>query len=170
MALVKQGWFLDVQLIDKGGNTTTRRYQFRIDDVADDISGLVTAQNTMLVALQGASQLVVKQYSLNRFSINDALVLPSGDGAEAEKHALITAPIHGLPNKSATIDIPAPENAMFIDTSGPGWNIIDPTNALLVAYLDQFTNPTGNFYLSDGEQIDQVNVRGRRTSSHSLKG
>lgn len=170
MALVKQGWYLEVQLIDKGGNTTTRRYQLAIDDVADDISGLVTAQNAMLVALQGATQCVIKQYSLNRFSINDALTLPTGDGAEVEKHALITAPIHGVPNKSATIDIPAPENAMFIGTSGPGWNVVDPTSALLLAYLDQFTDPSGSFYLSDGEQIDQVNLRGRRTSSHSLKG
>lgn len=172
MALVKQGYFLDVQLIDKGGNTTTRRFQYAIDDNANDITALVTAQNDLLVALQNVTQCVVKQYSLIRFSINDGLVLPTGDGAEVEKHALITAPIHGIPNKSATIDIPAPENALFVGTSGPSWNVVDTTNAFLLAYLDLFTSGEGTqaFYVSDGELIDQVNLRGKRTSSHSLKG
>jgi hypothetical protein len=172
MALVQDHFEATVTLTDKGGNDTTRTYQF-IDNPTDgNISGLITQLNGLLVFLQAVTKLVIKKYTISRVGINDAFALPTDAGAEAEAHAIVTAPIHGKPLKSATVDIPAPEDAVMVGTSGAAYNQVDPASSVLVAYLDSWTdgNAVNFFTLSDGETIDQVNVRGKRTHSRSTKG
>lgn len=172
MALVQDHFEAVVTLSDKGGNDTTRTYRFVDNPTDGDISGLITQLNGLLVALQAVTQSVIKKYTVCRVGINDAFALPAGDGAENEAHAIVTAPIHGLPLKSATVDIPAPENSLFVGTEGAAYNQVNTTAAQLLAYLDYFTNgeATNYFTISDGETIDQTNLKGKRTHSKSSKG
>jgi len=170
MALVQDHFEAVVTLVDKGGNVTTRTYEF-IDNPTDgDISDLITQLNGLLVQIQLMSQLVIKKYTVARVGVNDAFALPTGDGAEAEAHAIITAPIHANPFKSATFDIPGPENALFAASTGKGYNVVNPAN--VATYLSFFTSGDANnhFTVSDGETIDQTDVAGKRTHSRSTKG
>jgi len=170
MALVQDHFEAVVTTSDKGGNDTTRTLRFVDNPTDGDISGLITQLNAFLVQYQIVTQSVIKKYTICRVGVNDAFALPSGDGAENEAHAIITAPVHGLPLKSATFDIPAPENSIFAGTEGAAYNVVDP--AQVAAYLDFFTDGDANnfFTVSDGETIDQTNVRGKRTHSRSTKG
>lgn len=170
MALVQDHFEAVITLSDKGGNDTTRTFRFVANPIDGDISGLITQLNTFLVQLQIVTQSVIKKYTICRVGVNDAFALPSGDGAENEAHAIITAPISGMPLKSATIDIPAPENSLFVGTEGAAYNQVDP--AQVAAYLDFFTAGNANnfFTISDGETIAQTNVKGKRTHSRSTKG
>lgn len=171
MALTKQGWIVDVTLIDKGANETTRRFPLVATDDAGDVSALITfVTGTLLVNLAAVTQAVVKKWTLQVVYLETALSLPVGDGAEIEAHALITAPIYGLPNKSAVVDIPAPEDILFLDSSGPGYNIVDTSVAELTAYVGMFTFVGDKIYISDGEQLDSAGWRGRRTHSKSSRG
>lgn len=172
MALVSQGWRLTVSLVDRGGNTTTRSYDFIATDTAGDISALTSQITAFLPDLAAVTLLKVKGYTLAKVFVEDALTLPTDAGAEVEAHALITAPIDGIPNKSATVDIPGPVPGIFEGTSGPPYNIVDMGDVDLINYLGNFevSGTGGLFYISDGENLTQVNARGRRTHSHSLRG
>ena len=170
MAIVLQKYELVVELFDAGGNFTRRTYEFRASDTAGDISALITSANTLITKLLAASNGVIKSARLCRVAINDAFNLPSV--GEVEAHALITAPITGVPNKSASVDIPAPKDTIFVGAPGSGaaYNQVDFGDAAVTDFLDLFTGGSSQFLISDGESIVQENLKGKRTHSHSLKG
>lgn len=172
MALTAQGWQLVVQLIDKGGNKTTRTFDYIDTDSSGDMSALASQAASHLADLAAVSYLVPVKYSINKVFVEDALTLPTDNGAEIEAHALITAPIDGVANKSATIDIPGPQASIFVDTSGAGFNVVDTANSDLLGYIRNFKNngAGGLFFISDGENILEANLKGKRTHSHSTKG
>jgi hypothetical protein len=164
-------WYESVfQLVDRGGNSTTRTYRQRQTDTAGDISDLITAQNTVLTALDAITDCVIKSVRLARVTFNDAFALPAVDSAEVEMHALITAKIFTNPLKSATIDVPGPNIGIFQGTTGKPFNQVDPADTALVTFLNEFTGATPDFLVSDGEAITQVDLAGKRTHSRSTKG
>lgn len=171
MALDLIQWNVSVALIDQGGNVTTRSWDLITAPVDDDVTATLTEIAAFLVVLQGVTKCTIKNYTLSRKAIESALVVPT-NGAEVEAHAIITAPIFGDATESATIDIPAPEDGLFTAASGAGYNVVDVSDAALLAYLDYFTNgeATQMFYVSDGEEITQENLRGKRTHSKSVRG
>jgi len=171
MALTKQGYVLSVDLVDRGGKVTTRRYPLVTTDTAGDISAVLTDVGTILTRLNGVSALVVKQYSVNLEYLETSLTLPTSAEAELEQHALITAQITGFPNKSAVIDIPGPEQLVFQAASGPGADLVNFTQAEVDDYLEIWDNATGELAtISDGETINKNIVKGRKTHSHSQRG
>lgn len=172
MALVKQAWTVEVTLIDKGANETTRSYPLVATDDAGDVSALITeVTSTILPALNAVTLAVVKKWTLKLTYLETSLSLPTDSGAEVEAHAIISAPIYGLPNKTAVVDIPAPEVLVFLDTSGPGYNVVDTSAAEVLAYMGLFTQAGNIAYISDGEQIaNGVGYKGRRTHSKSQRG
>jgi len=172
MSLVKQNWSVEITLIDKGANETTRTYPLVATDDAGDVTDLVTeVTGTILPALLAVTLAVVKKWTLRLLYLETALSLPTDSGAEIEAHALITAPIYGLPNKSAVVDIPAPEVVCFIDTNGPGYNEVDVGAAEVLAYCGLFSAAGNVAYISDGEQLNNgIGMKGRRTHSRSQRG
>jgi hypothetical protein len=167
MAFVRH-WELLITAKDRGGNSTNRTYVFADEtDPPDD-----TAVAAFIVVWELTSLLKVSKFEVSAVQVNDAFTLPTDAGAEVEAHALITAPIHGEPTESATIDIPAPVPGLFVASSGKGYNVIDPGDTQVQNFLAYFTNgdTAQLFTISDGETIDQVNVFGKRTHSHSVRG
>jgi hypothetical protein len=171
MALVKQAWTVEITLIDKGSNETTRSYPLVATDDAGDVSALVTeVTGTIIPALLAVTLLVIKKWTLRLLYLETSLSLPTDSGAEVEAHALITVPIYGIPNKSAVVDIPGPEILCFVGTSGPNYNIVDTSGDEVRAYVGLFKQVGNVAYISDGEQLDNVDGRGRRTHSRSQRG
>jgi len=170
MSLVASHWELTVQLVDEGGNSTTRRFQFRATDDAGDMSALLTVGGEMLADLAAVTDAVIKKASYNKVMVENAFALP--DEGEIEEHALITAPIDGEPLKSASIDIPAPKDTIFVGAPGDGasFNQVDFADTALLDYLSDFTGGSSAFLVSDGEAIIQNNLRGKRTHSRSTGG
>jgi len=170
MAIVADHWELVVQLVDEGGNSTTRRFQFRASDDAGDMSDLLTSGGALLTDLAAVSDAVIKKVSYNKVMVEGVFALP--EEGEVEEHALITAPINGEPLKSATIDIPAPKDTIFIGAPGDGesFNQVDFNDGALGNYLGLFTGGASQFLVSDGEAIVQNNMRGKRTHSRSTGG
>lgn len=171
MALVKQAWTVEITLVDKGANETSRSYPLVATDDAGDVSDLITeVTGTIIPALQAVTLAVIKKWTLKLLYLDTALSLPTDSGAEIEAHALITVPIYGKPNKSAVVDIPAPEVLVFLDTSGPGYNIVNTAGDEVRAYKGLFTQAGNVAYISDGEQLANVDGKGRRTHSKSQVG
>jgi len=153
MALVTAGWGLTVVLVDTGGNKSTLRY----DLTAADYTTAAVDRGTILAALAAVTDAVIVQHSLSEIYREDTTLY---GGGEVENVALIDVTIDAAFLKTAQLRIPAPDASLWVDVSGPNWNVIDPTVAALQTYLNLWT--TGNeLYLSDGETILDPTVAGR---------
>ena len=128
----------------------------------------MTAQ--IIPALLDVTLAVIKKWTLRLLYLETSLTLPSDSGAEIEAHALVTIPIYGIPNKSAVVDIPAPKETVFLSTSGPGYNIVDTSTDEVRAYRGLFSQAGNIAYISDGEQLANVDGKGKRTHSKSQHG
>jgi hypothetical protein len=163
MALVSDGFKLNVNLVDKGANITSRQYEL----LAADAATALTQSTAIIAALNAVTDAVVVGYGFGENFVEDNLVYPLT--AEIENQAFFSAKIVGAPNKSATLSVPAPIEAIFTSAFGPGNNIVDMSNALVLTYLQLFDN-TGPATISDGEQLVVSSASGKRRHVKSNKG
>lgn len=145
MALVSAGFKLTVTLVDSGNDTSTKNYDLQSATFAE----AQTDAATILAALNAVTNAVVRSYSLSEKFEEDAFNFPAL--TEIENQAEIVVRLATL-NKTATIYIPAPIPTMFVGANGDSYNIVDATNAPMLAYLALF-NAGAEAYLSDGETI-----------------
>lgn len=163
MALTSVGFFLSVQLVDGGDNTSVLRYEL----TAADYATAVTDTAIILAALQAITDAVVRKYSINHVYGEAAFSFPAAT-VQVENKASITVLLEGNDNKKANIKIPAPVIGLFVDATGGGSNVVDLSDADLVTYFTLFT--TGNeCLLSDGEVADSM-VSGKRIHAKSNFG
>lgn len=167
MTLAQQGWRLDIESIDTGGNTTRRRYDLIATDTDGDAAAVFTAVATIIAAFIAASDAVIKNYTIGVVFAESALTLPAA--AEVENNLQVTAKIDGLPNKSATFEIPAPKGTLFQQSTGAGWNLPDFADTALSNYVNLFKS-TGVAFISDGEHIVAQDIKGKRVHHKSNKG
>jgi len=161
MALVSQGWWLSVTLADKGANQSTLTYQLR---AADEIAAQAAA-TAIRAALNAITDSVEVAYAVSNRYEEETIVYPAA--AENEDKASLTVLLTGG-NKKANLKIPAPVIGIFQSATGPGANIVDIENALVVAYTDLF-KLAGSAYISDGEDLN-IPLSGKRISAKSNKG
>jgi len=171
-SLVSQGWEVVVHLKDKAGDPTDRTYKLIATDDAGDMSEMQINATAIITDLLAVTDCKIDQYRIAKVFVEDAFTLPTADTAETRTHAMITLPIAGVPNKSATIDIPGPKNGIFVAASGSGYNDVDPNDSDVDNYVNNFAavGVGGIAYISDGENIVNENLRGKRTHSRSTKG
>lgn len=108
--------------------------------------------------LAAVTDAVVSAYYTYQEFVEDALSLPAA--AELQNQAILQCGIEDQATKSATIVIPAPKDSIFVAGTGAGYDIVDTTDADVVAFFANFDSET-LFYVSDGEQADGL-VGGRR--------
>jgi hypothetical protein len=163
MALVSNGFWLVVTLRDNGGNETTKTYQM----VAADADTAATDAATVITALNAVTDAVIVSYFTYERFIEDAFAYP-GDGVQVENLALLDFDLVDHPEKTATVTIPAPNIGIFVASSGSGANVVDTSDAALIAFRDLFRTG-GQLLISDGEVAESL-VRGRRIHRKSLRG
>ena len=171
MALVSDGWFLNVTLVDSGGNSSTLSYNLVAANAADATAGAAT----VLAELAPITNAVIKSYTLVERFIEDALTLP-GAGVNVEERASVVVQLASSPLKRSMVVIPAPAIGIFQGTSGDPLNTIDPTDADLRSYINLFSDSgSGVATISDGELVDNSSanqgiVTGKRTHRRSSRG
>lgn len=163
MAIVVDGYEAVFTLKDNGGNTANKRYVLR----AATATEAQAAAAAILAELLDVTDAAIWAYRVSEIWINDTPVLP-GEGVQIENQASIVGLIDGEVSKYANLYVPAPEQDIFVGTSGPNADIIDTADADLLAYLALFES-TGSAYISDGEDWGQV-VSGKRIHRKSSKG
>lgn len=159
MALVAQTIRLVVNLADNGGKPFGQK---TYDLVVTDMALAPAVVTSILGKLDAVTDAVIAGYTLGTVYVENALTLPAS-GVQNENQAIITSPVVGAPNKSATITIPAANIGVFTNTSGKGANIVDMADVALQAYLGIFDPTGGNeATISDGEQIVALSGGGKR--------
>lgn len=171
MAFDSGSWFLEFVAVDKGSNTTRRRYQFAFSDTDGDVSVLRSVITSFLADFANVSDCKIRQYTLSQSFVDSSFTLPTADTAEVSQHAEISGQIANLPNKRATIDIPGPKNGIFAGASGELYNVVDVTDTDVIDYMTHFNESSDEFFLSDGEQLATApNLAGKRTHTRSRNG
>jgi len=163
MALVSNGWWLQVTLVDNGGNTTTKRFELRSADAAT----AVVDSAAVIAALGAITNSVISAYRYGEEFLEGAFAYPAA-GVENEDKASITVLLATNGAKKANIKIPAPVIGMFVAPTGPSANVVDIADAALVTYMDLF-KAAAECYISDGEDLDS-GVSGKRISAKSNSG
>jgi len=166
-----------VNFMDESGNTSTKQYV--VNPVAwPPATGLwadlVTIRTNLLADIANVSGAAIASVHTTIVQVEET-VPPSSVadvGSEVENMAslslnLVTA------GKFATLQIPAADIGIFLAPNGPDKNVVDKTDANLLAFLENFeADPTGDFTLSDGENIDGTTPikSGKRIHRRSTKG
>lgn len=159
MSLDTVGFTLIVDLCDNGGKPFGQK---RYDLVDTDPATVAAVAASIMGKLNAVTDSNIASYFLGERFVETALTFPAA-GVQNENQAIITAPIVGKPNKSATVTIPAATIGCFTNTSGKGANIVNMANPQLAAYLGVFDPTVGNeAYISDGEQIVSAQGGGKR--------
>lgn len=171
MALQTQGFEVILSLIDNSGNKVTKTYQCNPATVTD-LTTAQAARAALIAAMANVSDMELVGTRLTEIQYEDAIVYPASL-VEAENKASLTCQILGQ-NKKANLKIPAPNPNIFVGLSGSAANQIDVTDPALIAYVALFDS-TGEFLVSDGEQIDTtVNgsgiIVGKRISAKNNNG
>lgn len=168
MAFISQGWFLDTNWIDTGGNLTSRRFQLTATDTAGDIAAVIAGVQVIIAAYIAASNAVLVKQVVSQVNVEDTVVLPAGD-VNVENNLQVSAKIFGTPNKSAVFEIPAPKDTLFVAPTGPGHNLADFADLVLAAVVNLYKNG-GQVLISDGESITDQNIKGKRVHHKSTRG
>lgn len=146
MALVSQGFQLNVSLLDNAGDSTTVSYDLRgatYADAAVDAAAIVAA-------LAAVTDGVIVSYRMTEVTEETGTITLPASGVQAEVSASLTMSIAGAGSKKGNIRIPMPKVGVFTSTSGAGANVVDLDATIVTDYAALFTS-SGEATISDGE-------------------
>lgn len=152
------GYFMTVTIIDRNEDSATLTYELRS---ADETAALADA-STILTNLSNVSQARIIGYNVQKRFYNDTPTIPTA--GELQVKARIAFKIADSRDYE-TLDIPAPEEAIFLTLTGKGNKIVNTTNVALNNYLNVF-KAGGQAFISDGESLETVS-EGKKVSSRS---
>lgn len=166
MALVAGKWKMSIDLVDGTGKITTASRELR----ATDFTEASAAAAAHLVLLQATTGDKVVAYTVGQSWEENAIgALPAVTYLNSVQ-AVISAAILDQPNKFASLQIPAPQIAVFVGSSGRNANIVDVNAPIVANYLADFTE-AGHCYISDHESLDPVfNASGERVTKYRRLG
>jgi len=157
MALVSSGFFLDVSLVDYGGNQTNKRYEMTAADYDTAILDIAI----IMPALINMTDAVITSYSIQQRYVENALALPTTVNPVSVK-AVMTAYINDAGDKKASFDVPSPRIGIFQGTIGNAADLVDTSDAAVLAYKALFDDGE-QLFISDGESLGGL-IGGIRTS------
>lgn len=161
MALAQLKWFLEVGIADNSGDVTPRFYEMPVGSAADFDAFVVNA-NALRAALANMTNGVIANYRIGAIYVENALALPVS-GVENENQAFFSGKIVGDPTDSATQSIPAAKPEIFVNTSGPGANVVDMNNGAVLTWTGFFDQAgPGPWTISDGEYWTSSTIKGKR--------
>lgn len=155
------GYFVTISVMDRNEDKATLTYELRAANEADAI----TATGTIITSLSAVSQVVVLGYNVQKRYFNDAIIIPAA--GELQVKARIAYRIEGSPEYE-TLDIPAPDEDIFLGLNGKNNKIVDTADLAVVAYTNMFKS-TGIAFISDGESLEQVSEGKKVTSKSGMR-
>ncbi len=155
-----------VTYMDGGSNTTVRDYE--MDESVLTFDDANVAAVAILADIVATTDAVLPRYRVYQNNDEGSLTIPATT-VQIENCASLTVLLTAAGSKKANLNIPAPKAAIFVNpTNGPQNNIVNMSNAAVLAFLDNFT-VTGDFTVSDGEEISR-GLSGKRVHKRSNKG
>lgn len=162
MAFAPAGFFVSMTFIDSGSNVRTYTYPLTATTPEDaDTEALTVVTNW-----QAMTDAALQQYHWYEV-IADSAAAPAA-GSQVENQALLSYLVSGSLTRQAVVSIPAPKITLFSSPTGPGSNIIDAGDALIVTFNAQFLSG-GLLTFKDGEIAGSF-IQGKRIHRKSNRG
>lgn len=165
MAIVTAGYELSVTLADNGANQSTLSWEAN-SAVVTDFTIAQTQRDNLVTDLLAISDCIFISSRLAEVQYNDSIAYPVA-GVEIENKASITYLIDGTKDKG-NLKVPAPNQDIFVNPTGPSANVVDVGDPLVTNYCDNF-RVTGGWFVSDGQSLITV-LKGKRISAKNNNG
>jgi len=160
MALSTGYWVTKFTFVASSGVKVVREHEHH----ATDFATVLSAVEDLRVVYAIISKLTIAQIQTSFIRVEQALTLPVG--AFPEDILLINAPIKGNAGARAAISIPAPKDELFMSPDGEGHNQPNFANGDLSYFLSLFHYDY--FYVSDGQHIGLVDLKGKRVHRKTI--
>lgn len=165
MAFDAAGFKLVVTFADNSGSKVDRTYNYVPDMVYADI---LTGIAATIATIAATTDDLITGYTIQTVFNNDTIVLPAA-GVQSENQAIITTPLLGKPRDSGTLTIPAAKIGVFVNTSGPGANVVNTAASIVTNFVGLFVDG-GIFTLSDGDLAIIAGMKGKRRHTKNNNG
>lgn len=160
MALAPLKWVMEVAIADNSGDLSPRFYEAPYAAFAD-FDTFVIAGNAIVAALLNMTDGAIASRRNTLVTVEAALTLPAS-GVENENQAFFSGKIDGDPTDSATQSIPAAKPGIFVNTVGPGANVVDMNDGAVLTWVGFFDEVSSTWTISDGENWNGDTVSGKR--------
>jgi len=161
MALAQLKWFLEINIADNSGDISPRFYEMPVASAAD-FDAFTVSSNALRAALLNMTDGVIASYRIGALFVEGSLTLPAS-GVENENQAFFSGKIVGDPTDSATQSIPAAKPGIFVNTVGPGANVVDMSDGAVLTWTGFFDQAgPGPWTVSDGEYWTSATIKGKR--------
>lgn len=150
------GFFATVQIMDKGEEKATLTVELRSATHAAAVTDIASWVTNFLAV----SDCEVLGYNVQQRYVNDAIIIPAA--GQLQEKARIAFRLEGT-SEYETLDIPAPKTTVFLNNNGADSEIVDTSDAAVIAYTNMYKS-TGIAFISDGEALEQIS-RGERVST-----
>jgi len=149
MALVSDGFTLNVSLID----TNARKFSRRYDLVAATHAQATTDTATILAALAAVTTCKINGYNITEKFAEDNKSYPADSNGHDQ--AIVVVNLNSL-DKTANLMIPGAVDALFTKVEGVASNMVNPGALVLAPYVALFKKTGAFAQISDGEYIDDT--------------
>ncbi len=157
-------------LTDESGKTSVKDYVVPTtvwNPASDLLTAIAAIRDNLVTAVDAITDALITDTFIV-ITEKESLALPAVE-CKIVDLASVVANLAGGEGKKATIQMPCPNIGIFVAPTGANKNVIDTTDANLLAYIDEFQTTGGNFTISDGEFVDDTTplVAGKRISRKS---
>ena len=165
MALTSARFEVEATFVESSGKSVTRTY--RAAASVTTLTELAVNWALALPFIQAVTDSVMSQYVYKQVFLEDALVLPAD--AENNDQALFSGKIFGDPSDSGTFSVPAASVGIFVTPTGKGRDVVDMSDPAVQAFVDLFSEggTNGDWTVSDGEQLVESTISGKRRNTKS---
>lgn len=129
MALVQQPTYsVTLSLVDRDRNTSTMSVNIPTSSLIGAVEAWVSG--TLIPAVQGISNAVVKQWSISTSAVDDAAVALAPEESDVERKGVFS--FRAADGSSYVVSVPSLKNTVVIDET----NVINKADAAVTAFTD----------------------------------
>jgi len=163
MALIQEPTYsVTLSLVDRDRNVSTMSVHIPTTSLIGAVETWVTG--TLIPAVQGITNAVVKAWSISTVAVDDAAVALAAEASDVERKGVFS--FRASDGSTSIISVPSILNTVVIDET----NIINKADALVIAFRDAILNTSGllitasTYLASDLIMLDKA-VKHHRGSS-----
>jgi len=133
MALVQQPTYnVTLSLVDRDRNVSSMSVHIPTSSLIGAVETWVTG--TLIPAVQGISNAVVKAWTINSSAVDDAAVALAPEAADVERKGVFS--FRAADGSAYVLSVPSILNTVVVDET----NIIDKADAAVIAFRDAILN------------------------------